>query len=214
MRAGGDTTRVTKDNLALYLLLVADYRLNREIAPFSGAFLGGLADLVVPAWLRMFNDRELQQLICGSLTGGLDVGDMQRNCEFGGGFDAEHPTVQWLWRLLGDLEPAQQAAFLKFVTGCSRCAPVVRFDRTPGRAPGSSPHARAVCRPPLLGFAELRPKLAINMRGHVGNDEDERALPSSSTCFNLLRLPPYRDEQTMRAQVLYAIEAGLTFDLS
>lgn len=52
------------------------------------------------------------------------------------------------------------------------------------------------------------------MRGHVGNDDDERALPSASTCFNLLRLPPYRDDETLRAQVLYAIEAGLTFDLS
>ena len=71
-----------------------------------------------------------------------------------------------------------------------------------------------LCRPPLLGFAELKPKLRINMRGHVGNDDDERALPSASTCFNLLRLPPYRDDETLRAQVLYAIEAGLTFDLS
>jgi ubiquitin-protein ligase E3 C len=71
-----------------------------------------------------------------------------------------------------------------------------------------------VCRPPLLGFKHLHPPIAINMRGHVGNSSDESALPTASTCFNLLKLPPYRDEETLLQKLLVAIESTQGFDLS
>jgi hypothetical protein len=70
------------------------------------------------------------------------------------------------------------------------------------------------CRPPLLGFKHLQPRIAINMRGHVGNEADENALPTASTCFNLLKLPPYRNEDTLRRKLLFAIESAQGFDLS
>lgn len=70
------------------------------------------------------------------------------------------------------------------------------------------------CRPPLLGFKYMQPPIAINMRGHVGTVSDESALPTASTCFNLLKLPPYQDEQTMLQKLLLAIEGAHTFDLS
>lgn len=61
----------------------------------------------------------------------------------------------------------------------------------------------------------MHPKLGINMRGHVGNAEDESALPTASTCFNLLKLPPFVSEDVMRAKLLFAIEDGGTgFHLS
>ena len=52
------------------------------------------------------------------------------------------------------------------------------------------------------------------MRGHVGNASDESALPTASTCFNLLKLPPYRDEETLIQKLLIAIESTQGFDLS
>ncbi|CAG8480586.1 2866_t:CDS:10, partial [Paraglomus occultum] len=57
-------------------------------------------------------------------------------------------------------------------------------------------------RPPLLGFGELVPKFAIRNAGK------ELRLPTSSTCFNLLKLPAYPDENTLRAKLEYAIDAG------
>ena len=76
------------------------------------------------------------------------------------------------------------------------------------------PTLLAICRPPLLGFKYMQPPIAINMRGHVGTASDESALPTASTCFNLLKLPPYQDEQTMLQKLLLAIEGAQTFDLS
>jgi hypothetical protein len=112
---------VTESNLSLYLMLVADFRLNREIAAYCTAFLDGLSVLIEQQWLHMFNDRELQQLISGS-SKGLDVADLRANVSLGGGYHKDHPIVLMLWRVLGGFGTAQQAAFLKFVTGCSRCA--------------------------------------------------------------------------------------------
>jgi HECT-domain (ubiquitin-transferase) len=70
------------------------------------------------------------------------------------------------------------------------------------------------CRPPLLGFKHMQPRLGINMRGHMGNKSDETALPTASTCFNLLKLPPFPDEEVMREKLILAIEAGTGFELS
>jgi hypothetical protein len=113
---------VTADNLSLYLMLVADYRLNREIASSCAAFLGGLSVLIDQAWLRMFNDRELQQLISGSATGGIDMAEMRQHVKLEGGYHDQHPVLQMLWEVLEGFDNIQRASFLKFVTGCSRCA--------------------------------------------------------------------------------------------
>jgi ubiquitin-protein ligase E3 C len=119
--ADGANVRVTAENLSLYLTLVADYRLNREIASSCSAFLGGLSVLIEQAWLRMFNDRELQQLISGSATGNVDMGDLRQNVDLGGGYHADHPVMHMLWEVLEGFDKTQRALFLKFVTGCSRC---------------------------------------------------------------------------------------------
>ncbi|KAG8821912.1 hypothetical protein FRC18_011175 [Serendipita sp. 400] len=64
-------------------------------------------------------------------------------------------------------------------------------------------------RPPLLGFKELNPKFAIRDAGI-----DTSRLPTASTCVNLLKLPLYQDEETMRKKLLHAINSGAGFDLS
>ncbi|CAG8446325.1 9918_t:CDS:10 [Funneliformis caledonium] len=63
-------------------------------------------------------------------------------------------------------------------------------------------------RPPLLGFKELHPKFSIRKAG------SGTRLPSSSTCVNLLKLPAYSDENTLREKLSYAINADVGFDLS
>ena len=84
--------------------------------------------------------------------------------------------------------PAQQADWLKFVTACSRA--------------------------PLLGFSCLHPHISVQMAGSVLDSETQQRLPSSATCVNLLKLPPYPDGRTMRSKLLLAIENISGFDLS
>uniref|UniRef100_A0A3B3BDY6 Ubiquitin-protein ligase E3C n=1 Tax=Oryzias melastigma TaxID=30732 RepID=A0A3B3BDY6_ORYME len=64
-------------------------------------------------------------------------------------------------------------------------------------------------RPPLLGFKELHPAFCI----HNGGSDLER-LPTASTCMNLLKLPEFCDQHSMRSKLLYAIESSAGFELS
>ncbi|CAH3116278.1 unnamed protein product [Pocillopora meandrina] len=63
-------------------------------------------------------------------------------------------------------------------------------------------------RPPLLGFKELDPSFCVCSAG------PEDRLPSASTCVNLLKLPEYLDDETMREKLLYAVQSGAGFELS
>ncbi|RSH92214.1 hypothetical protein EHS25_008629 [Saitozyma podzolica] len=64
-------------------------------------------------------------------------------------------------------------------------------------------------RPPLLGFEYLNPNFGIRFGGG-----DDTRLPSASSCANLLKLPGYNDEYTLRSKLLQAITSGAGFDLS
>jgi ubiquitin-protein ligase E3 C len=64
-------------------------------------------------------------------------------------------------------------------------------------------------RPPLLGFKDLDPPFCIQNAG-----EDTDRLASASTCMNLLKLPTYTDENTMKEKLLYSIQSGVGFELS
>ncbi|XP_066959810.1 ubiquitin-protein ligase E3C [Macrobrachium rosenbergii] len=63
-------------------------------------------------------------------------------------------------------------------------------------------------RPPLLGFKELQPAFCIQPSGN------EDRLPTASTCMNLLKLPEYKDQHTLKDKLLYAITSEAGFELS
>eukprot|EP00878_Enallax_costatus_P044379 GHUV01052951.1.p1 GENE.GHUV01052951.1~~GHUV01052951.1.p1 ORF type:complete len:126 (-),score=22.05 GHUV01052951.1:22-399(-) len=111
-----------------------------------------------------------------------------RRCFLSGGYHEEHPVIQTLWKAVRSFTPQQQRQFLKFVTSCSRA--------------------------PLLGFAYLEPQLCVQMSGGVLNPASRERLPTSATCMNLLKLPPYEEFEEMRHKLLYAITAGAGFELS
>ena len=85
--------------------------------------------------------------------------------------------------VLSEYGAKHRAATLKFATSCSR--------------------------PPLLGFAHLKPPFLV----HMATDEEGR-LPTAATCMNLLKLPPYDSLETLRERLTYAITAGCGFELS
>nr|CAH8869096.1 unnamed protein product [Trichobilharzia regenti] len=66
----------------------------------------------------------------------------------------------------------------------------------------------ACSRPPMFGFRELQPPFSIQV-----TEEVER-LPTASTCMNLLRLPDFRNAETLRDRLLYALNANAGFEYS
>ncbi|XP_058077263.1 E3 ubiquitin-protein ligase UPL6 isoform X2 [Magnolia sinica] len=185
---GGKEMRVTNENVITFIHLIANHRLNFQIRHQSSHFLRGFQQLIQKDWMEMFNEHELQLLISGSLEG-MDVNDLRANAHYAGGYNEEHQVIHIFWEVLKNFPSDYQKKFLKFVTGCSRG--------------------------PLLGFKYLEPPFCIQ-RAAPGDpsEEDLDRLPTSATCMNLLKLPPYRSKEQLEMKLMYAINADAGFDLS
>ena len=181
----GSSIPVTRQNRMEYILRLAHYKLNRESATQSRAFLRGLREIVPERWLRMFDPRELQRLIGGSSLR-IDVRDMRAHCRLVGGYeDGARHVIEWFWQVLESFTDNERAQLLMFVTSCSR--------------------------PPLLGFAHLNPPFTIQ-RINISRDEDK--LPTSATCINLLKLPTYSSREVLRKKLLLGMYETKGFELT
>ncbi|KAG2686438.1 hypothetical protein I3843_09G006100 [Carya illinoinensis] len=193
LKPGGKDISVTNENKMQYVHAIADYKLNRQILPFSNAFYRGLTDLISPSWLKLFNASEFNQLLSGG-NHDIDVDDLRNNTRYTGGFSEGSRTIKIFWEVIRDFEPEERCMLLKFVTSCSRA--------------------------PLLGFKHLQPAFTIHkvacdvpLWATIGGQDVDR-LPSASTCYNTLKLPTYKRSSTLRAKLLYAISSNAGFELS
>ncbi|KAL8047463.1 hypothetical protein ABFX02_07G002000 [Erythranthe guttata] len=187
LRPGGKNIQVTNENVITFIHLVANHRLNIQIRPQSSHFLKGFQQLIPRDWIDMFNEHELQLLISGSVDG-FELEDLRAHTNYSGGYHEDHYVIQMFWEVIRSLSLANQRKFLKFVTGCSRG--------------------------PLLGFKYLEPTFCIQRTAGNASEELLDRLPTSATCMNLLKLPPYKSKQHMEDKLLYAINSDAGFDLS
>ena len=61
----GENIPVTEENYSEYIIRMADYYLNRSIRSHCAAFRDGFTSIVDPAWIKLFNQRELDVIIQG-----------------------------------------------------------------------------------------------------------------------------------------------------
>ncbi|XP_078045060.1 ubiquitin-protein ligase E3B [Augochlora pura] len=204
---GGRAKPVTNENKFHYIHLMAHFRMHMQIKDQTAAFIKGFRSIINPDWLALFSTPELQRLISGDNVP-LDLRDLRKHTKYYGGFHDSHRVVCWLWDILeNDFSEDERGMFLKFVTSCSKS--------------------------PLLGFAHLDPPFTIRCV-EVGDDEDtgdtigsvlrgfftirkkdpQNRLPTSSTCFNLLKLPNYQKKSTLREKLRYAVTSNTGFELS
>ncbi|GJQ75479.1 hypothetical protein Trydic_g17567 [Trypoxylus dichotomus] len=204
---GGKAVPVTNENKINYIHLMAHFHMHVQIKDQTSAFIRGFRSIINPEWLSLFSTPELQRLISGDNVP-LDLKDLRKHTQYYGGFHDSHRVVCWLWDILEkDFSEEEKGMFLKFVTSCSK--------------------------PPLLGFAHLEPPFSIRCV-EVGDDEDTgdtigsvirgfftirkkdplNRLPTSSTCFNLLKLPNYQKKSTLREKLRYAVTCNTGFELS
>ncbi|XP_050531707.1 ubiquitin-protein ligase E3B isoform X2 [Daktulosphaira vitifoliae] len=195
---GGRMISVTNQNKINYVHLMAHYVMHTQIKTQTAAFIKGFRSVINPDWLALFSTPELQKLMSGD-NAPINLHDLRKHTQYYGGFHDSHRVILWLWDVLQkDFTENERALFLKFVTSCSK--------------------------PPLLGFAHLEPPFSIRCV-EVGDDEDtgdtiasvirgfftirkkdpQLRLPSSSTCFNLLKLPNYQKKSILRDKLSFRI---------
>lgn len=182
LKANGANVPLTDGNKDEYISLVIQWRFVSRVQDQMNAFLEGFNALVPLTLVKIFDEHELELLMCGIQH--IDVKDWKQNSLYKGDYHANHITVQWFWRVVLSFNNEMRARLLQFVTGTSRV--------------------------PMNGFKELYgsngPQLfTIEKWGTPDN------YPRAHTCFNRIDLPPYESYQQLRDKLIKAIEGSQGF---
>ncbi|CAK8678232.1 unnamed protein product [Clavelina lepadiformis] len=183
LKPGGSDIQVTDENKREYIQLVIKWRFVSRVQEQMKAFLQGFNELIPSNLVKIFDENELELLMCG--LGDVDVNDWRKNTNYKGEYSANHIVIQWFWKTILLMDPELRVRFLQFVTGTSRV--------------------------PMNGFAELwgsnGPQLfTIEKWGTA------EKLPRAHTCFNRLDLPPYHSFEELRKKLHLAIESTQGFE--
>lgn len=92
----GDKEKVTEANKENYLMLMTEWRMTRGIEQQTQAFLDGFNEVVPIEWLKYFDERELELLLCGMQE--IDVEDWQRHTIYRHYTRSSKP-IQWFWQV-------------------------------------------------------------------------------------------------------------------
>ncbi|XP_021948914.1 E3 ubiquitin-protein ligase NEDD4 [Folsomia candida] len=182
LKPNGAQIPVTNDNKNEYIKLVIQWRFVSRIQEQMNAFLEGFNEIIPTALLKIFDENELELLMCGIQV--VAVKDWRQNTVYKGDYHPNHITIQWFWRVVLSFDNEMRARLLQFVTGTSRV--------------------------PMNGFKELYgsngPQLfTIEKWGTPDN------YPRAHTCFNRLDLPPYESYQQLKEKLIKAIEGSQGF---
>uniref|UniRef100_A0A674F1A1 HECT-type E3 ubiquitin transferase n=1 Tax=Salmo trutta TaxID=8032 RepID=A0A674F1A1_SALTR len=183
LKPGGSEIVVTNDNKKEYIHLVMQWRFVNRILKQMTAFKEGFYELIPQDLIKIFDENELELLMCG--LGDVDVNDWRENTKYKNGYCPNQPVILWFWKTVLLMDAEKRIRLLQFVTGTSRV--------------------------PMNGFAELYgsngPQLfTIEQWG------TRDKLPRAHTCFNRLDLPPYESFEELREKLHIAIENAQGFD--
>ncbi|XP_044029469.1 E3 ubiquitin-protein ligase NEDD4-like isoform X5 [Siniperca chuatsi] len=183
LKPSGSDMVVTNENKQEYIDLVIQWRFVNRVQKQMNAFLEGFTELILIDLIKIFDENELELLMCG--LGDVDVNDWRQHTVYKNGYCPNHPVIQWFWKVVLLMDAEKRIRLLQFVTGTSRV--------------------------PMNGFAELYgsngPQLfTIEQWGTPDK------LPRAHTCFNRLDLPTYESFEDLREKLLMAVENAQGFE--
>lgn len=207
LKSGGQNIEVNLENLEEYISLVVDATVKTGIAPHMEAFRAGFNQVLQISSLQIFNEEELDYLLCGRREVWVPE-TLAEHLKFDHGYTATSLPIRNLLEIMGEFNAEEQRAFLRFVTGAPRLPS--------GGLAALSPKLTIVRKHPT-GMSGAAAVLSSTPPGAsaLGTTLADGDLPSVMTCANYLKLPPYSCEEVMRERLVYAIREGQgSFDLS
>ncbi|KAG8037554.1 hypothetical protein G9C98_005764 [Cotesia typhae] len=118
---GGSKVRVTNDTKLRYLDALAQHRLASSIRNEVDSFLRGLNELIPDNLLGIFDENELELLLCG--TGEYSVADLRAHHVVNGSSPEFLRVLDWFWTAISNFTQEEMARLLQFTTGCSQLPP-------------------------------------------------------------------------------------------
>ncbi|EDL84129.1 neural precursor cell expressed, developmentally down-regulated gene 4A, isoform CRA_d [Rattus norvegicus] len=183
LKTGGSEVVVTNKNKKEYIYLVIQWRFVNRIQKQMAAFKEGFFELIPQDLIKIFDENELELLMCG--LGDVDVNDWREHTKYKNGYSLNHQVIHWFWKAVLMMDSEKRIRLLQFVTGTSRV--------------------------PMNGFAELYgsngpQSFTVEQWGTPDK------LPRAHTCFNRLDLPPYESFDELWDKLQMAIENTQGFD--
>ena len=184
LKENGRNIIVTEKNKQEYIQRVTKWRVERGVKQQTEALIKGFHEVVDPKQVQIFDARELELVLCGTIE--IDLNDWKKNTDYRSGYHSAHEIINWFWQAVDRFDNDQKLKLLQFVTGTSSI--------------------------PYEGFAALRGsngprKFCIERWGTVD------ALPRAHTCFNRLDLPPYLSFEILYEKLILAIEETSGFSI-
>jgi hypothetical protein len=176
---------VTSSNVDDYVVALAGYVAVHGIEPCVAATVAGLRDVLDPRRLLMLTPGELADLVCGQLEVHWTAASLMASVVWSHGYGPGCREAGLLTQVLAEFGQEHRRQFLQFVTGC------------PTLPPG--------------GLAGLSRPLHVIRKGAPGvpvQPEVDGCLPSASTCFHQVKLPPYTSLAIMRERLVFAMQAS------
>lgn len=165
----GSKIRVQETTKQQYLDALAQYRLATSVRDEVESFLKGLTDLVPDNLLSIFDENELELLLCG--TEEYNVADFKANHVINGGSADFRRSLEWFWTAVSNFTKEEMARLLQFTTGCSQLPPggfrelSPRFQITAAPTFGSLPTAHTcfnqLCLPEYESYEQFEKALRI-----------------------------------------------------
>lgn len=118
---GGSRIRVNNQNKLMYLDSLAQYRLATSVREEVEHFLKGLNELIPENLLCIFDENELELLMCG--TGQFSIADFKANHTVSGFSFEFRKVLDWFWTAVSNFTEEEMARLLQFTTGCSQLPP-------------------------------------------------------------------------------------------
>ncbi|XP_020287983.1 apoptosis-resistant E3 ubiquitin protein ligase 1 [Pseudomyrmex gracilis] len=118
---GGSKIKVTNETKLRYLDALAQHRLASSIRNEIDHFLRGLNELIPDNLLGIFDENELELLLCG--TGEYNVADLRAHHIANGSSPEFLRVLDWFWTAVSNFTQEEMARLLQFTTGCSQLPP-------------------------------------------------------------------------------------------
>ncbi|CAH3147874.1 unnamed protein product [Porites lobata] len=169
LKPGGAQIPVTESNKKEYLDLLAQYRLSSSVKQEIEAFAKGLNEMVPDSLLSVFDEYELELLMCG--TGNISVSDFRQNHSVINSGMSFGKTLDWFWTIVTSFTQEELARLVQFITGSSQLPPGGFAELSPPIQISSAPTTDALptahtcfnqlCLPSYSSFKEMQKKLLL-----------------------------------------------------
>ena len=180
LEPGGADMTVNRQNVHRYVTLVKDFTCGKRLRPLCERFMAGFSSGFQNSYWNMLTADDFRLLIIGDEMP-ISMQDLKKFADVCNGYTVNSPQISMLYEVICEMTPEEQSLFIQFCTGSSRL--------------------------PIGGLENLHPPLTISRRLDQDMPSDS-ALPSSLTCVNLFKLPPYSTKEIMRTKILTAITDG------